>query len=206
MFSFGSQLNCYEVFGEMHKPTARRLTLGSGVGVILAFVLYLFAGLFGYLDFGEKVIGSSLNSYNPIKEPLMGVAYVGLMMKLCVGYGLMTIPVRDAVYHVVNVDAQSLPWWKNAVACSIMAVCSLLAGLFIPRVNLVFGLIGGFSAGFTGFVYPALMYMYSGNWSVKSIGWANYLGTYLLLIVGVIGIVFGTGAAIYGEVMTEYGS
>lgn len=201
MFAYISQLNMYEVYNEMYKPSVRRVTLGAGLGVFLCFILYFFSGLFGYLDFGPAVTGSALKMYNPVKEPLMGVAYAGIMFKLCVGFGLHMIPVRDAVYHCVKIDVKTIAWWKNACICCLMATLSLICGLFIPRINIVFGLVGGFSGGFIGFIFPSLMFMYTGNWSLKTVGWKHYFGTYFLLIVGVIGVVFGTGSSIYDTVL-----
>ncbi|KAL0498468.1 LOW QUALITY PROTEIN: putative Transmembrane amino acid transporter protein/Tryptophan/tyrosine permease family [Leishmania utingensis] len=200
MFAFVSQLNAYESYGEMKSPTPLRLTLGASIAVGIVFVLYLFAGLFGYLDFGPMVIGSALRHYNPIEDKMMGVGYAGILFKLCVGYGLHMIPVRDAIYHCIRVDVHTLEWWKNACVCGSMAVLSLVAGLFLPNVKVAFGLVGGFSGGFIGFIYPALMVMYAGSWSLSSVGWYHYLSTYLLLIVGVIGVVWGTASSIYGEI------
>ncbi|KAK7195155.1 amino acid transporter aATP11 [Novymonas esmeraldas] len=203
LFAFISQLNAMEVAGEMYKFSVRRMTIASSIGVGICFVLYFFAGLFGYLDFGPKVTGSALKQYNPVKDKMMGVGYGGLMLKLCVGYGLHMIPVRDAIYHVCQTNVHDVAWWKNACVCGSMAVLSLVCGLFVPRINVVFGLVGGFAGGFIGFIYPALMYMYSGNWTLSTVGAFHYLSTYLLLFVGVIAVVWGTGAAIYGEVMAE---
>nr|CAJ2475650.1 unnamed protein product [Leishmania braziliensis] len=200
MFAFLSQLNAYESYEEMKNPTPLRLTLGASISVGIVFVLYLFAGLFGYLDFGAAMTGSALKYYNPIADKMMGVGYVGILFKLCVGFGLHMIPVRDAIYHCVRVDVHTIAWWKNACVCGFMALLSLVAGLFIPNINVVFGLVGGFSGGFIGFIYPALMVMYAGSWSLSSVGWYHYLSTYLLLIVGVIGVVWGTASSIYGEI------
>nr|ACS87879.1 putative amino acid transporter [Angomonas deanei] len=205
LFAFISQLNAMEVAGEMHKFSVKRMTIASTIGVFLCFVLYLFAGLFGYLDFGPKVTGSALKMYNPIQDKMMGVGYGGIMLKLCVGYGLHMIPVRDAIYHCFHTDVHHMKWWKNACVCGSMAALSLICGLFIPRINVVFGLVGGFAGGFIGYIYPALMYMYSGNWTFSSVGWFHYFSTYFLLIVGVIGVVWGTASAIYDEVMAERG-
>ncbi|KAL7703637.1 amino acid transporter aATP11 [Lotmaria passim] len=203
VFAFISQLNAMEVAGEMYKFSVKRMTIASTIGVMICFILYFFAGLFGYLDFGPKVTGSALKMYNPIKDKMMGVGYGGLMLKLCVGYGLHMIPVRDAIYHVFQTDVHRMSWWKNALVCAFMASLSMICGLFIPRINVVFGLVGGFSGGFIGYIYPALMYMYSGNWTFSSVGWFHYFSTYFLLIVGVIGVVWGTASAIYDEVMAE---
>ncbi|ORC84760.1 amino acid permease [Trypanosoma theileri] len=200
IFAFICQLNCYEVYEEMYKPGVRRLTKSAGVGVFLCFILYFSAGLFGYLDFGPAVTGSVLKQYNPIEDKMMAVAYAGIILKLCVGYGLHMIPVRDAVYHVCRIDVKTIAWWKNAMICGFMAGCSLVAGFFIPNVNVVFGLVGGLSGGFIGFIFPSLLFMYTGNWSLQSVGFFHYFATYFLLIVGVIAVVFGTAASVYGEV------
>ncbi|CAG9576667.1 putative amino acid permease [Leishmania major strain Friedlin] len=200
IFAFLSQLNAYESYEEMSNPTPLRLTLGATISVGIVFVLYFFAGLFGYLDFGAEMTGSALKKYTPVKDVMMGIGYVGILFKLCVGFGLHMIPVRDAIYHCVRVDVHMFPWWKNACVCAFMALLSLVAGLFIPSINVVFGLVGGFSGGFIGFIYPSFMVMYSGNWSLSSVGWFHYLSTYFLLIVGVVGVVWGTASSIYGEV------
>ncbi|CBZ29090.1 putative amino acid transporter aATP11 [Leishmania mexicana MHOM/GT/2001/U1103] len=200
IFAFLSQLNAYESFEEMHNPTPLRLTLGATISVGIVFVLYFLSGLFGYLDFGTEMTGSALKKYSPVKDVMMGVGYVGILFKLCVGYGLHMIPVRDAIYHCVRVDVHKFAWWKNACVCAFMALLSLVAGLFIPSINVVFGLVGGFSGGFIGFIYPSFMVMYAGNWSLSSVGWFHYLSTYFLLIVGVVGVVWGTASSIYGEI------
>ncbi|KAG5497510.1 hypothetical protein JKF63_03774 [Porcisia hertigi] len=200
MFAFLSQLNAYESYAEMARPTPLRLTVASALSVVIVFVLYMFAGLFGYLDFGAEASDTALKQYHPVRDPMMGVGYAGLLFKLCVGFGLHMIPVRDAIYHCVRVDVEVIAWWKNACVCGTMALLSLIAGLFIPNIKVVFGLVGGFSGGFIGFIYPSLMVMYAGNWSLSSVGWFHYLSTYCLLIVGVFGVVWGTAASIYGEI------
>lgn len=201
MFAFISQLNCFEVYEEMYKPSVTRLTVTATLGTGLCFALYLFAGLFGYLDFGpDAAKQSALSLYNPVADKMMGVAYVGIMLKLCVGYGMHMIPVRDAMYHVFKIDVKTIPWWKNACVCGFMAFLSLLGGLFIPRIDVVFGLVGGFSGGFIGFIFPALMFMYTGKWSLRTVGARHYFGSYFLLITGVVGVVFGTASSFYGEI------
>ncbi|GET91027.1 amino acid permease, putative [Leishmania tarentolae] len=205
LFAFISQLNAMEVAGEMHKFSVRRMTIASAIGVLICFVLYFFAGLFGYFDFGAKVTGSALKQYNPVKDVMMGIGYGGLMLKLCVGYGLHMIPVRDAIYYVCQTNVRDIAWWKNACVCGSMAVLSIIGGLFVPRINVVFGLVGGFAGGFIGYIYPALMVMYSGNWTLSSVGVFHYFCTYLLLFAGVIAVVWGTSATIFDEVMALRG-
>nr|CCC94620.1 unnamed protein product [Trypanosoma congolense IL3000] len=197
LFVYVSQVNCFEVLEEMHKPSVRRMTITATVGTLMSFCFYFLAGLFGYMQFGPEVDSSILKMYNPLTDIKMSIAYAGIMFKICVGYGLHMFPCRDALYHLVGTTVWKVAWWQNALVCGTMAVASLIAGLFIPDVRVVFGLVGGLSGGFIGYVFPSLMFMYSGGFTLQKVGWGHYLGAYVLLFMGVVGISFGTVMAIY---------
>lgn len=206
LFAFLAQTNVFEVARETPNPTPRRVTIDMAVSQTICCVLYIFAGLFGYLDFGEKITDSILLYYNVRSDAKVAIAYVGIAVKMCVGFAICMQPSRDAVYYCLGwhfpmfKDIRTVPFWLNAAICTFMSVVALVLGIFIPSVNIVFGLVGSFCGGFLGFIFPALFVMYAGNWGLKQVGWFHYTATYLLLIAGVIAVVFGTVAAIYGEV------
>ena len=206
LFGFISQVNSGSIFSECYKFSVHRAFLTALFGLLLCAVLYFLTGLFGYLDFGPEVNDSILAMYNPMKDHLMAVSYVGMMLKICVGFALHLIPCRDAVYYLTGTEAVRMPWWKNAIVCALQAAVALVAGLFIPRISTVFGLLGGFCGGFIGFIFPSFFMMYSGGFTPSRLGWAHFLGTYALLLVGVIAVVWGTGAAIYGAANTDWSS
>lgn len=196
MFSYISQLNCFEVYEELYKPSVRRLTYASMLSTFLCFCLYLCASVFGYLDFGASVTGSSLLLYNPVTDAYMTVAYAGIILKLCVGYGLHMIPVRESIYHVFKIDSKVFPWWKNGLIVTMLGATSMALGLILPKVSVIFGLVGGFSGGFIGYIFPALMYMYTGccTWKANPL---LFVCTYFLLVAGVVGVVFGSVPSFY---------
>nr|CAJ2477680.1 unnamed protein product [Leishmania braziliensis] len=204
MFAFIAQVNAPEISREMYKFSVHRVFLSALLGMSLCAVLYFLTGLFGYLDFGPEVNDSILAMYNPLKDHLMAVSYAGMMLKICVGFALHLIPCRDCVYYMIGTDVSRVPWWKNALLCALQAAGALAAGLFIPRITTVFGLLGGFCGGFVGFIFPSLFMMYSGGFSVARVGWGHFLGTYALLLAGVIAVVWGTSAAIYGAVLSSW--
>ncbi|GET89714.1 amino acid transporter, putative [Leishmania tarentolae] len=204
MFAFIAQVNAPEISREMYKFSVRRVFLSALLGMSLCAILYLLTGLFGYLDFGPEVSDSILAMYNPMKDRLMAVSYVGMMLKICVGFALHLIPCRDCVYYMMGTEVSQVPWWKNAILCSLQATAALVAGLFIPRITTVFGLLGGFCGGFVGFIFPSLFMMYSGGFSAARVGWGHFLGTYALLLTGVIAVVWGTSAAIHGAVLSSW--
>jgi len=91
----------------------------------------------------------------------------------------------------------NIPFWKHLIVVLILATASLLLGLFLPSINMVFGFAGAISGAFIAFIFPALFYMYAGNFSVKEAGAWNFYLTYAMLICGIIGCIFGTAGTIY---------
>lgn len=204
IFAYMCQTNTLEVYREMHKPSPKRLTRDTAISMSACFVLYFLTGLFGYLEFGNEITDSILLYYDLQHDIPIIIAYVGIAFKLCVGFAICMQPTRDSMYYCLSwhfpafKDISTVPFLLHALICTFTAIVACVLGLFIPSVNIVFGLVGSFCGGFLCFIFPALYIMYTGNWSRKSIGWFHYIATYLLLIAGVIGVVFGTVASIYG--------
>ncbi|KAH9578957.1 Amino acid transporter [Trypanosoma melophagium] len=201
MFAFVCQINCYEVYWEMKNRSVKNFTLCAALAMGLCCILYIFTVFFGYVEFGNEVQGSILLMYNPVAEPLVMVGYVGMLIKLCAAYALQTMACRNAIYHVIRWEVATIPYWKHFIAVILLSLVVLIFGLFIPNINTVFGFVGAICGGFLSFVFPALFYLYSGGWTLQSVGWFDYVFTHVLLTAGVVGIVFGTIATIYSTVM-----
>lgn len=197
-FAYLCQAMSQPVYFEMKpRPSIRQLTLASVIAMTACTVLYICAGLFGYLDFANSTRDSILYNFDPVHQPYVMVAYVGMLIKIIAAYGVNMIPCRNVMYHVLGWNLDTLSYGKHFMVVIGMSTVVLLCGLFIPSVNTAFGLVGSLCGGFTGFIFPALLWMYCGNWSLQHVGIWHYLATYLLLIAGVIAIVFGTIATVY---------
>lgn len=294
VFAYVCQINAYEVWWDMRSEmrTTRNYMWAALIGMTICGTLYAMVCFFGYVDFGSAQLQnkSMLLMYRPLDNPAILLAYVGVLVKLCVAYALLTIAARNSIYYMigfqekygtgkdnealeptgrirtsedavnsndingvaldvgaaeqpvalcdahcgtdagrmprkssgaptdklhpmeavvtVTVDYMAstaedvtfidrIPFWKHGLLVMLLSIASLLCGLFIPSINMVFGFAGAISGGFLAFIFPALYYMYAGGFSVQQEGWFNYAMTYLLLICGVVGIVFGTGGTIY---------
>lgn len=198
VFAYLSQAVAPPVYWESRpRPSVKALTYASVLAVTLCTAFYILAGVFGYLDFAGATEHSVLLNFNPVKQPYIMVAYVGMLVKISTAYAMNMIPCRNFVYHYLEWNIDTVPYWKHtAVVCSMSAII-LFIGLFIPSMNLAFGLVGSICGGFIGFIFPALFWMYAGNWQLRTVGWYHYLATYALLVMGVIAIVFGTVATIH---------
>ncbi|KAK7195136.1 amino acid permease 3 [Novymonas esmeraldas] len=177
----------------------RQLTIASVISMTVCMIFYILAGVFGYMDFAGETKGSILYNFDPVHQPYMMVAYIGMLVKICAAFAMNMIPIRNFLYACLKWDLDTTPYWKHSLVILAAAGVVLVAGLFIPSVNLAFGLVGSLCGGFIGFIFPAYFWMFSGNWSLKTVGIWHWLLTHTLIVVGVIAIVFGTVATIYSS-------
>ncbi|ESL06046.1 amino acid permease [Trypanosoma rangeli SC58] len=198
MFAYLCQSNMYEVWNEM-KPvkSVSQMTLETAISMFICTVLLWFTGFFGYAEFGPDVTSSILRMYKPLQNVMMLIAYVGVLVKLCVAFALHILPCRDSIHHLLGWSLNEVAWWKNAVLCIVLSVIALIAGLFIPNINIVLSLLGSLAGSFIAFVFPAIYLMYAGDFSYAKSGGFIYISTYALLFAGVVVIGFGTTSTIY---------
>lgn len=106
MFAYVCQLNAIEVWWDMRPEIRNPLnyTVSATIGMLLCGILYVLVCVFGYFDFGSKAIkgNSLLLMYNPLREPQVMVAYVGVMIKLCAAYGVLTVGARNSLYYIIG--------------------------------------------------------------------------------------------------------
>nr|CCC50162.1 amino acid transporter [Trypanosoma vivax Y486] len=200
IFSFLCQITSLEVYADMKDRTLTRFMVATAVGLFLCYILYAATALFGYLDFGSAVTGSVLLMYDPVAEPAVMVGYVGVFIKLCASYALLFMSFRNAIYNAVGWDSDRVVFWKHCLFVLSLSTVVLLCGLFIPKINTVFGFAGSICGGSLGFIFPALFLMYAGQFTWTKVGPLLYIVTYFLLICGVCAVVFGTGATILDAV------
>ncbi|CBH13846.1 amino acid transporter, putative [Trypanosoma brucei gambiense DAL972] len=198
MFAYVCQVVAVEIYMDMTDRSPRRFVLASAIALGICFTLYVMTSFFGYMDFGRAVTGSVLLMYDPVNEPAIMVGFVGVLVKLCASYALLGMACRNGLYSIVGWDADKVAFWKHCIAVVTLSVVMLLCGLFIPNINTVLGFAGSISGGSLGFLFPALLVMYSGGFTWQKVGPFYYLTTYAVLLTGVIAIVFGTGATIWG--------
>lgn len=200
MFAYVCQVNVVELYSEMSNRSIERFTTAAMLSAGVIFSLYTMTGMFGYLEFGNNIGPSILLCFNPLKEPQMMVSFCGVFVKLCASYGLYGNAARGAVYRVFRIEPKFVPFWKHFLITAGITLITLLLGLFIPNVNTVFHFVGGLCGGFLSFILPALFVMYAGNWKLSTVGIVHYVLVYLMLYMGVVGVVFGTATTIYSAI------
>ncbi|CAD2213935.1 amino acid permease 3 [Angomonas deanei] len=198
IFAFMCQGIAYPVYYEMRpRPSVKQLTTASTIGMVACTILYILAGVFGYFDFADATEVSILENYDPIHTPYMMVSYVGMLIKIVAAFCANWVPIRNFFYYAFGWNLATTPYWLHTIFCVVVSGIILVAGLFIPKVSLAFGLVGSLTGGFVSFIFPAIFWMYCGNWSMKTVGFLHWLGCQFMLIAGVVAIVWGTIATVY---------
>ncbi|RHW70988.1 amino acid transporter 10 [Trypanosoma brucei equiperdum] len=201
MFSYTCQDTAYEIYMDMKDRSVRKFVISSAIAMCMCTVLYILTVFFGYMDFGRDVTGSILLMYDPVNEPAVMVGMIGVLVKLIASYALLAMACRNALYSIAGKNADVLPFWKHCASVVTLSVAALVLGLFIPKVNTVLGFAGSITGGSLGYIFPSLLLMYSGGFTWQRVGPFHYLVAYGLLISGVVGVVFGTGATIWGTIV-----
>lgn len=65
-------------------------------------VFYILAGAFGFMDYGDDTNDNILYNFDPVDQPYVMVAYVGMLIKLCAAYAMNMIPCRNFLYHCLR--------------------------------------------------------------------------------------------------------
>lgn len=207
IFSYLCQINTFELYAEMPDPSPALLSRDTATGMTITLFIYFVVGIFGYLDFGNDIPSYILLTYNIRSGPMIAIAYAGMGLAMCFIYALVFQPARDALYYCLGLhfpmfrSVATVPFWLHCCICVPLSAVAMVAGLFIDKDNVWFSLIGSFCTAFLGFIFPALYWMYSGNWGWRTVGWFHYVANYLLLICGVASGVFGCAAVLYLEII-----
>lgn len=198
MFAFLCQINCFEVYFEMHPRSVKRMTNDVSISMSICCLLYIIAGFFGYFEFLDQTQDAILKNYDPRNDVLVMISFIGIAFKLCVGFSLCIQPARDAIFYAFNMGEYHLvPTRTRVLICGSMAVCALVLGLVIPKINIVFGFLGSLIGGLVGFALPAWFSMKSDpSWSKDTVGPSKYFATWALLIGGLLSFIVGTVSSV----------
>ncbi|KAF8306122.1 hypothetical protein TcBrA4_0034840 [Trypanosoma cruzi] len=128
----------------------------------------------------QEVDGSILLMYDPLREPEVMVAYVGVLSKLC-SPTRCSLCLRNAIYHIIGWDADELPYWKHCIAVTILSTIVLFCGLFIPKIQLCWALPAPSQAALSAIFFRRCLRCTRGL-DVEEGGMRHYVCTYILLL------------------------
>jgi len=201
IFAYCCQTNCFEIYAEMVNRSVKKMTITAAVSMSACTSIYIVAGIAGSADFGSDTDGNILKNYkNPTETPYIAVAFIAMSITLTMAFPICIFPTRDAVLQILGYkDAYSTPDHVRLFTAGVLAVSSVLVGLFVPGIQILFGILGGVCGSSLAFIWPALFAIRSGGWTRENVGTVDFVLTWVLLVAGIAAGLLGTATSIYAQ-------
>ena len=197
-FSYCCQTNAFEVYAELRNRSVRKMTMTTAVSMIACTAIYIIAGIAGFAEFGVDTDGDILSNYGlPTRTPYIAVAVVAITFTLTMAFPICIFPTRDAVVQLLGYpNVYATPTKVRVAVCTALATGSVIVGMLVPKISLLFGLLGGIFGSSLGYILPVVFAWKSGEWTRETVGLPDVIGTWALLIGGIICGVVGTIASV----------
>jgi amino acid permease len=198
-FAFCCQTNAFEIYAELKDPSVNKMTMVAGVSMFTCTCIYIIAGSAGVSDFGDGIDSNILINYgNPTSHAYVAAAVVGISFTLTMAFPICIFPTRDAVLQMMgHKDVYETPAKTRIAVAASLATASLVVGLFVPGIGVLFGVLGGVCGSSLGFILPAVFTMKLPGWGKEKVGFGNWLATWVLLVGGVVAGIMGTVISLY---------
>ncbi|PSN31633.1 hypothetical protein C0J52_21539 [Blattella germanica] len=160
-------------------------------GMVIVAALYTSVGFFGYLKYGEKVLGSiTLNL--PSGEILAQSVRVMMAVAIFLSYGLQFYVPMSIIWPIVR------PRLTSERAQMVVALAAI-----IPNLGAVISLVGAVSSSTLALIFPPIIEIIT-FWH-KGFGKHNWIlwKDILIMIFGVLGFGFGTYVSIWNIIYPE---
>lgn len=167
---------------------------------IVVMVIYCAVGIFGYFTYGDKASSNILNNYPTGSIPAT-IARICIGVSVAISYPLYAHPARQSLIHAINLvleisgkedktelgsKFQKMLYW---VITFLVLVVTLILGIFVGDLGIVFSLIGSLASATLGFTLPGLFFflMFKG----VAASWNRWLA-FVLFVFGIAFAILGT--------------
>jgi len=215
-FALQCHLSAPLVYSELHSSikSARWMSRVSFLAMALCMLLYIPAGVFGYIRFGESVLGdvltlgaghceadaSGMGGF-AVSNVWANFARVCISITAVCGYALNHYPVRPAIFSMINrirkrAGDQScedaVPTHFIFLEASLWLGLCLIISVFCTNLAVVFSITGATCGSMVIFILPGLFWWNHGPERT----WQRLLPCTVLWVVGTAIIFVGTAATL----------
>uniref|UniRef100_A0AAY4BGA9 Amino acid transporter transmembrane domain-containing protein n=1 Tax=Denticeps clupeoides TaxID=299321 RepID=A0AAY4BGA9_9TELE len=154
-FAFVCHPEVLPIYTELRDATQRRMQHVSNLSILIMYVMYFMAALFGYLTFYGKVEPELLHTYSridPYDILILCVPSIAVLTAVTLTVPIVLFPV-SSLYPCCNIQVPS--HWH---CCHPLTLIDMLV-IFAPNILGIFGVIGATSAPCLIFIFPAVFYI-----------------------------------------------
>lgn len=194
-FAFVCHPEVLPIYSELKDRSRKKMQTVSNVSITGMLIMYLLAGLFGYLTFYGEVEDELLHAYSKVytfDTPLLMVR-LAVLVAVTLTVPIVLFPIRTSVITLLF-PKRPFSWIRHfLIAVIIIAVNNVLV-ILVPTIKYIFGFIGASSATMLIFILPAAFYIKI----VKKEPFRSpqKIGALIFLVVGIIFMIGSMGLII----------
>jgi amino acid permease len=171
-FAFSNQVNAIEIYSEMTSRTPWNFAKICFWSVGAVYMAYCVVGFGGLAIYGYATEGNILNNFSrDAMTAFATAAFVGIFLKVILTFPMNVFPAREALLHLSGEqEVRTCSTKKFVLSTAVVAGGAFIVAIFVPTVNVLFGLVGALCASLFGFILPAVLaYKIDSVWSAKDI-------------------------------------
>ncbi|XP_068014053.1 sodium-coupled neutral amino acid transporter 3 [Melanerpes formicivorus] len=159
-FAFVCHPEVLPIYTELKDPSKKKMQCISNISIMVMYLMYFLAALFGYLTFYGRVESELLHTYNKVDpfDVLILCVRVAVLTAVTLTVPIVLFPVRRAIQQMLF-QGKDFSWIRHITIAVVLLTFINLLVIFAPSILGIFGLIGATSAPCLIFIFPAIFYI-----------------------------------------------
>ncbi|XP_078399371.1 sodium-coupled neutral amino acid transporter 3-like [Cetorhinus maximus] len=159
-FAFVCHPEVLPIYTELKNPNKKKMQHVSNISIMVMYVMYFLAALFGYLTFYGRVEPELLHTYSKLDpfDTLILCVRVAVLIAVTLTVPIVLFPVRRAIQQMLFQN-KPFSWLRHIIIAIILLTLINLLVIFAPNILDIFGIIGATSAPCLIFIFPAVFYI-----------------------------------------------
>uniref|UniRef100_A0A8C6Z9J3 Solute carrier family 38 member 3 n=1 Tax=Nothoprocta perdicaria TaxID=30464 RepID=A0A8C6Z9J3_NOTPE len=142
-FAFVCHPEVLPIYTELKNPSKKKMQCISNISIMVMYLMYFLAALFGYLTFYGRVESELLHTYNKVDpfDVLILCVRVAVLTAVTLTVPIVLFPVRRAIQQMLF-QGKDFSWVRHIIIAVILLTFINLLVIFAPSILGIFGLIG----------------------------------------------------------------
>ncbi|NXA22819.1 S38A3 protein, partial [Ibidorhyncha struthersii] len=126
-----------------HSPSKKKMQCISNISIMVMYLMYFLAALFGYLTFYGRVESELLHTYNKVDpfDILILCVRVAVLTAVTLTVPIVLFPVRRAIQQMLF-QGKDFSWIRHVTIAVVLLTFINLLVIFAPSILGIFGMIG----------------------------------------------------------------
>ncbi|XP_074425145.1 sodium-coupled neutral amino acid transporter 4 [Larus michahellis] len=159
-FAFVCHPEVLPIYSELKDRSRKRMQNVSNISITGMLIMYLLAGLFGYLTFYGEVEDELLHTYTKVYtfDALLVSVRLAVLMAVTLTVPLVLFPIRSSISALLF-PKRPFSWIRHFLIAAVILAFNNLLVIFVPTIKDIFGFIGASSATLLIFILPSAFYL-----------------------------------------------